>query len=147
MTTPSASQNGPYLFTPRTIGILSVFGGFPFGFSLAITNLKRLGRQSTGQILYGVWGLSTLALVGLGLYVPISGLPLLAINLVSAVCFYFLSRSFVGGARPEDKNYLPDSGLTAVGLGFFSWVIWFLIFSALLAGSQYLIATYHIQLP
>lgn len=147
MSTPSASQNGPYLFTPRTIGILSIFGGFPFGFVLSITNLNRLGRQRTSQILYGLWGLVTLALVGVGLYVPISDLRLVAINLVSAACFYFLSRSFVAGVKPEEKSYLPESGLTAVGLGFFSWVIWFLIFSALLAGSQYLIAAYHIQLP
>lgn len=147
MTNPSTSQNGPYLFTPRTIGILSIFGGFPFGFALSIANLKRLGRTRTSQVLYGLWGLATLALVVLGLYVPIANLYLVVINLVSAACFYFLSRNFVAGHKPDEKSYLPDSGLAAVGLGFLSWVVWFLIFSALLAGSQYLIAAYSIQLP
>lgn len=147
MTNPSTPQNGPYLFTPRTIGILSIFGGFPLGFALSIANLKRLGRERARQALYWLWGIVTLALVAAALYIPIANLYLVTLNLISAACFYFLGKNMVAKSGTEGNGYLPDNGLAAIGLGFVSWVVWFLIFSALLAGTRYLLAVYQIQLP
>jgi hypothetical protein len=132
---------------PRTIGLLAIVGGFPLGFALSIANLNRLGRRRAGRVLYGLWGLATLALVAVGLYLPIAGLYLVGLNLASAACFYFLTRNALTRAASSEQNGLSETVFAAIGLGLTAWLLWFLLFSALLAGARYLLALYQIPLP
>lgn len=135
------------LFSPRTIGLVSIVGGFPVGFALSLANLKRIGDGRAYRRMFWLWGAATLALTAVGLYVPIADLLLIALNLVSAACFYLVGRSLDGRLQREGRPYSPDDGLAAVGFGLAAWVVWFLVLSALLAGIPYGLDFLGIQLP
>ena len=135
------------LFSPRTIGVIAIIGGFPVGFALSLANLKRIGDRRAYLVMFGGWAAATLALVAAGLYVPIANLFLLVINLISAAAFYFIGKNIVERYQQTGKVYAPDDAMAAVGLGFVAWVAWFLVFSALLAGTIYGLSQLGIRLP
>ena len=135
------------LFSPRVIGIIAIPGGFPVGFALTLINLKRIGDKRAYARMFLFWGAATLVLVAAGLYVPIANLFLLVINLLSAASFYFIGKNMENHLKREGKSHAPEDAMAAIGMGFVAWVIWFLVFSALLAGTTYLLGVFNIQLP
>lgn len=147
MTLPTTPAKPLPLFMPRTVGLLALFGGIPLGFILSLINLKRVGDRRGYGILIGLWILVTLALVGVGLYLPLLGWYLVILNLVSAGCFYFIGRAILKRFQSTGKAALPESGLTAIGFGFGAWVVWYIVFSGLLVSATYAVNAFGIRLP
>ena len=146
MTPPTTPDKPLPLFMPRTVGLLAIFGGIPLGFALSLANLKRVGDRRTYGILIGSWILVTLALVGAGLYLPLLGWYLVILNLASAGCFYLVNRAILKRFESTGKVSLPESGLTALGLGFGAWVVWYIVFSGLLVSATYAVSVFGIPL-
>ena len=147
MTLPTTPEKPLPLFMPRTVGLLALFGGIPLGFVLSLANLKRVGDRRGYGILVGLWILVTLTLVGVGLYLPLLGWYLVILNLVSAGCFYLICRAILKRFQSTGKAALPESGLTAIGLGFGAWVVWYIVFSGLLVSATYAVSAFGIRLP
>lgn len=147
MTLPTTPEKPLPLFMPRTVGLLALFGGIPLGFVLSLANLKRIGDRRGYGILFGLWILVTLALVGVGLYLPLLGWYLVILNLISAGCFYLINRAILKRFQATGKAALPESGLTAIGLGFGAWVVWYIVFSGLLVSATYAVSAFGIRLP
>jgi hypothetical protein len=146
MTLPPTPERPLPLFLPRTVGLLALFGGIPLGFVLSLANLKRVGDRRGYGILVGLWILVTLALVGVGLYLPLLGWYLVILNLVSAGCFYLINRAILKRFEATGRAALPESGLTAIGLGFGAWVVWYIVFSGLLVSATYAVSVFGIRL-
>ena len=136
-------QEALLLFSPRMVGVCALLGGFPAGFALTLTNLKRVGDMYAYRRMWWYWGGCTL--VALAVSFIIDPQYLLMVNLLIAAYFYSITNDVVRLPLQNGRTYLPDTALMAVGLGFAAWAAWSILFVILRMGIGFILAMYYLS--